>query len=256
MKLTQTLAFLSAMPLLACARLQGNSEQAGGKGNRPNADGSCGPGNNPVCSEDGEVTYQNSCLAEAQGETEYTNSPCAGNKGGNFRGDGAATKEEMGRFKHENFKLVGKVENRGRGGAPLVGEELDSDDLPNTDAPGQMKRLTRVTPDGFKYVARDHTPGAPFDTNPASQVNDHVPAALPGFESEVSPDEDSLFGGRKLQIGTDTRSKISSTSVYPYWRLGEVDWAGGEGGCSGSIVGTNKVLLAAHCVYDTYYNQW
>lgn len=253
MKLTQSLALLSAMPLLGavCGRLEGNSEPAGGQGIGPNADGSCGPQNNPVC-VDGEVTYQNPCLAEAQGETKYANGPCEG-KDVLFQGDAAATGEEMDRFKDENFKLVGRVGNSDHGGEPLEAVERRGDDLPGADAPGQSKRLARVTPDGLMYVARDYTPGAPFDTIPASQ-NDDVPGMRPDLEEEA-PARKSLFGGRKLQIGTDTRSKIESTSVWPYWRLGEVDWSS-EGGCSGSIVGANKVLLAAHCVYNTVSNQW
>lgn len=227
---------------------KGPNSNAQGNG-RPNADGSCGKRNNPVC-VDGEITFQNPCLAEAQGEMDYTNGPCAG-QDVTFQGSGAATGEEMGRFKEEGFRLVGKVLNDIKGSDPLEAVEEDDDD-DGKIPPGQMKKLTRVTPDGLKYVAKEHVPGRPFDNN--HNGNSYTPNAHPLFEEKggIPSDEEN---GRKLQIGTDTRSKVASTSVYPYWRLGEVDWTG-EGGCSGSIVGPNKVLVAAHCVFDTYSDQW
>jgi V8-like Glu-specific endopeptidase len=232
-------------------RLQGNSQgnQGQGGGNqgqgRPNADGSCGRGNNPVC-VDGEITYQTACMAQAQGETVYTNGPCSGTDMAQFNGNGAASAAEMGRFKGEGFKLVGKVTNIAEPPPEYTSLETD-DSSPIDDSPGQVKKLMRITSDGLKYVSKEHIPGPPMQQNTPDLGKPEAPLPDPGF-----------VGVRKLSIiGTDTRSKISTPhqTAY-YWRLGEFDWGSGEGGCSGSIVGPNKVLTAAHCVYDTFNDQW
>jgi Trypsin len=224
-------------------RLQGNSQGNQGQGGL-NADGSCGPGNNPVC-VGGEITYQTGCLAQAQGEMVFTNGPCSGQDMAQFKGNGAATAEEMGRFKGEGFKLVGKVTN--------IAFQPPKYDVasPSQAPPGQLKKLARVTIDGLKYATTEHIPGPPMQQGSPDLGNPDAPLPDPGF---VDPEDG---GVRKLQIAPDTRSVIAHPDTDPYYyRLGEIDWGSSEGGCSGSIVGANKVLTAAHCVFNTDNNQW
>jgi Trypsin len=226
-------------------RLQGISQGNQGQG-RPNADGSCGRGKNPVC-VNGEITYQTACFAQAQGEMVYTNGPCSATDMAQFNGNGAASAAQMGRFKGEGFKLVGKVTNIDE--PPPEYTSVESDVAgPSDDSQGQAKKLVRITADGLKYVAKEHIPGPkPMQESNPDLGSLEAPLPDPGF-----------VGVRKLSIfGADTRTKISTPhqTAY-YWRMGEFDWGSGEGGCTGSVIGPNKVLTAAHCVYDTFKNVW
>jgi len=69
------------------------------------------------------------------------------------------------------------------------------------------------------------------------------------FNSESGANTESV-------VGTDDRIHISNTMVFPYWRIGELDWSDTsnvayQGGCSGSIIGKDLVLTAAHCVFNS-----
>jgi V8-like Glu-specific endopeptidase len=73
---------------------------------------------------------------------------------------------------------------------------------------------------------------------------------LPGAPS---PDAPRTVGERSV-IGADERLQITDTTVYP-WRaiayLALYDTEGNEvSGCSGTFVGPNVLLTAAHCLWD------
>ena len=154
---------------------------------------SCPKQSNPVCvhgdddhDSDG-ITYQNACIALAQGETRYTNGPCtttAAVGGPRFVSTSTVdfTMDQIKKYQDENFKLVGQMENLVTPPSSSVGddsewindlddffevENQDGDDIgesSNTDIPisvtppGFEKCLHRVTKEGHVYVTKDHKP--------------------------------------------------------------------------------------------------
>lgn len=207
----------------------------------------CPPRNNPVC-VGGVTTYQNTCLALAQGELEddLVVGPCRGDKKIEFDPSGNGLgKAEMARFDDERFKLVGKMKVHHEAPGKVELPDQAPDAIIDTAPPGEEKKVTRITKEGLVYIAKDHKPKQPDDTEDYSGKVDPPPL------------EDGS-DGRKLALsffGADTRSKVSSYA-WPNWRLAELDWGSGKGGCSASIVGYNKVLTAAHCIYDAPNKQW
>ena len=109
----------------------------------------------------------------------------------------------------------------------------DDDNTPTINSSDNMKELVRVTPEGLLYVTDDHIPGPAMDNK--------------GGDGPMGRRRDK----RGLQIGADTRSRIDNVFEAPYWKLVRL-----SNGCSGSIVGPDKVLTAAHCVFESFDNIW
>lgn len=54
--------------------------------------------------------------------------------------------------------------------------------------------------------------------------------------------------------GSDYRQVLDSTE-YPWRALGRVD-RGGEGYCTGTLIGEKLVMTAAHCVWSARQQDW
>ncbi|WP_044642629.1 trypsin-like peptidase domain-containing protein [Risungbinella massiliensis] len=60
-------------------------------------------------------------------------------------------------------------------------------------------------------------------------------------------------------FATDNRQRITTTTVHPYNVITYIEVQHADGDwyrCSGFFVDHNTVVTAAHCVYNTYSNQW
>lgn len=216
----------------------------------------------PVCSSDG-LTYQNACLARDQGEFDIqTLSFGACGEGARYQFDtaGAAiTKDDMKKYAAQGFQLLGRVQvNQRRMREHNIPGEPDLTDLTSIKvaSAGEENKVTQITPEGLVYEARSvirlEQPDAL--TMAALSAQYKYPPMVKGVVDDQGRKFDDQ--GRKLGIiGADTRVKINHLE-WPSWRLGELDYFGLEGGCSGSIVGVNKVLTAAHCVYDAVERSW
>lgn len=55
----------------------------------------------------------------------------------------------------------------------------------------------------------------------------------------------------KSVIGTDERTRVYSTTSWPWRAMGRI-----ELGCSGTVVGPRHVITAGHCVYDPGSGTW
>jgi glutamyl endopeptidase len=82
--------------------------------------------------------------------------------------------------------------------------------------------------------------------------------AVAGKEGEQAPEiggEDTLPGAAAVLpesvIGTDTRTRVYSTTTYPWRTMGRIDI-----GCTGTLIGPRHVLTAGHCVYNIKTNKW
>ena len=232
---------------------------------------------NPVCASG--FTYQNSCLASCQGDNDYESGACedpnsikpdftteddkarSGGRGGSPR----ATIERMERFVDDGYKLVGSVvifdvpdpsymerlelqtsERARQSKKPdhFSQEKGVSDEFPNV--------TIRITSDGDLYISKDRPSRefSPLQNESADKDTGDTPSH--DMRMPMAPHT----GYSKAVLGADTRFQVNNYDYsWTWWRVGQVMY-NGWGGCTGTIVGRNKVLTNSHCIYDFAAKTW
>jgi V8-like Glu-specific endopeptidase len=142
----------------------------------------------------------------------------------------------MLRFQVEGFRYVGKrvlvpPKSQPKGKAPTGQTSFGPKDKPF--------RAIRITRTGDEYIS------------------DWIqPSESSGLE-EMAPSHRDL-----KVIGDDTRMEIVDATPFPYRIVGQLEFTDDpffpliSGTCSGTLVNTNKVMTAGHCVYDDNAFEW
>lgn len=216
-----------------------------------NGDPVCTQENKPVCAEG--ITFQNVCLAIEQGEGSFKEGPCEGDlfQFSEEESNGSFLSTDLYRFMDEGFQFVGRVDissNDNPQNTFTMEGDPDPKDIeanpPSLPTSPHENHMFRATIDGMLYVAREFVP-----------LDDEVSVST---SPEDGPPKTQEQENRKLYDdccgGTDSRTTVSSSFVWPYWRIGQLyNSSFGGGFCTGTIIGRNKVVTAAHCVFDTSF---
>lgn len=275
----QLAAAYTSLLLMALAKTNGLAKDASDF----DCDQGCPSDYDPVCDERISITVQNMCVAECQGipTKSISPGPCMDDKEAFENGQGPFLGSEgmshnispkmMNKFADDGFMFVGVVDFLDEGPGQGDEEALEPMLLDEEDGPPDAEMFDPVA---LRYDADSHALYAAkiIDSNNEAVQPEGPPSMkMSEAQSRLAADDLSpreLHGQTALRgqaepdappmesvIGVDTRKLIQNTRVYPFWRIGEFDWTG-EGGCSGTVVGKNSVLTAAHCVYSTKTKSW
>lgn len=230
---------------------------------------------NPVCASG--FTYQNPCLASCQGDNEYKPGSCKDSnsiktdftreddkarKGGRS-GSSRASIERMERFVDDGYKLVGTVaifdvpDPSYMERVELQASERARQDMKSDSSGGEksardetsLPNVTiRITSDGDLYISRDRPTSREFSSlHNENTDNDLDDTPSHDMRMPMAPRHADYS---RAVLGGDTRFQVNSNDYsWTWWRVGQVMYDG-WGGCTGTIVGKNKVLTNSHCVYD------
>lgn len=135
--------------------------------------------------------------------------------------------------------------------------------LPIVDSAGKLnkketlQRMTSVavTPKGEIYHAEVSSEDLAIFEKALSEISDSFNGKrselhqLHKHDSEL--EADFSRGASESVIGFDGRTRVFSTTTYPWRTMGRIAI-----GCTGTLIGPRHVLTAGHCVYNTSNNQW
>jgi glutamyl endopeptidase len=118
-------------------------------------------------------------------------------------------------------------------------------------SPSQLQDMKKLDP--FTSVGNDGSIVTPQEQK--EQIQKHHFPNLDG-----SPEATKSAISTNGIVGSDDRTQITDTSVYPYHAVAYIDIMDQSGAyvghCTGFFIDDNTVATAGHCVYDTYYNKW
>eukprot|EP00586_Coscinodiscus_wailesii_P020879 CAMPEP_0172520060 /NCGR_PEP_ID=MMETSP1066-20121228/291774_1 /TAXON_ID=671091 /ORGANISM="Coscinodiscus wailesii, Strain CCMP2513" /LENGTH=531 /DNA_ID=CAMNT_0013302751 /DNA_START=104 /DNA_END=1699 /DNA_ORIENTATION=+ len=153
--------------------------------------------------------------------------------------DVVVTKEQINRFKDDNFIFVAKRNF-----------ETSDDEHKVSNKHAESKNgvfyAHRMTHDGDEYVSKIDLRGVDLNTNATT-------AQLPVWMVESNRRlQGSTRGGdsgnARGVVGKDTRSKVClRESCYPYSTIGEFLSTSGGHSCTGTVISDSAVLTNAHC---------
>ena len=242
-----------------------------------------------VCA--GGLTYQNACLAYCQGEKEIESGLCNDDEQNamlQFSNNKTETVDLqrtartsfdmnmmspalMQRFTGEGFKYIGSIEmddaetfatyisNFDKNANVdedhvLSNEEEEEEDLQALKSGNTNDSLStafRITSEGDMYIAPSFR--APTGTGSDEDKHRRMVSEEQKPDQQIPLTRSEAEGSiRTLSVlGRDTRMRVpSSERNWPYYRVGKIS------GCSASIVGRNKVLTNAHCVFNIEKQRW
>lgn len=116
-------------------------------------------------------------------------------------------------------------------------------------------------------VVDKHAPVAKYGTIKATNsanVQSNVSMAYEGTgktvpnskitnSEKVAPASNGSIGIQSI-IGADNRTRVTSTTTYPYRAIAHIE--SDIGGCTGWLIGPDTVVTAGHCVYDPGTRRW
>mmetsp|Transcript_43533 Transcript_43533/g.52762 ORF Transcript_43533/g.52762 Transcript_43533/m.52762 type:complete len:402 (-) Transcript_43533:257-1462(-) len=195
----------------------------------------------PVCGDD-DISYQNQCLAYCQNAIIKSAGECSGHHSmtDDTYENVVVTKEQLDRFKDDNFVFVAKRNFE---------TSKDEHNVSNKHAASKngVFYAHRMTHNGDEYISKIDLRGIHLNSNSTK-------AQLPLWMMERSSNrrlQGSTEGdssGERGIVGEDSRSKVClRESCYPYSTIGEFLSASGGHSCTGTVISTSAVLTNAHC---------